>query len=60
LAKFTGNVFPAEFTQKFAGQAKSSNNGWACYKKKVGVEPVLVPRLAGGGSAPDYLLFIKV
>jgi len=27
LAKFTGNVFPAEFTQKFAGQAKSSNNG---------------------------------
>lgn len=37
LAKSAGNVFPAEFTQnsadKSAGKAKSSNNGWACYKK---------------------------
>jgi len=37
LAKFAGNVFPAEFTQKAAGKsagkAKSSSNDWACYKE---------------------------
>jgi len=37
MAKSAGNVFPAEFTQKYAGKsagkAKSSSNGWACYKE---------------------------
>jgi len=37
LAKSAENVFPVEFTQKFAGKsagkAKSSSNGWACDKE---------------------------
>jgi len=53
LAKSAGNVFPAEFTQKSAGKAKSFSNGWLA-TKKVGAEPGLVLKLAGGGSALIY------
>jgi len=52
-------VFPAEFTPKPAGKsaekARGSSNGWTCYKESRS-ESGLVPRLAGGGSAPDCLL----
>jgi len=37
LAKSAGNLFPAEFTQKYAGKsagkAKSSSNDWLCDKE---------------------------
>jgi len=37
MVKSAGNVFPAEFAQKFAGKSagktKNSSNGWTCYKE---------------------------
>jgi len=33
MAKYAGNVFPAEFAKKSTGKTKNSSNGRACNKE---------------------------
>jgi len=54
LSKSTGNVFPADCTPISAGKTRGLVMA-RLTTKKVEVEPVLVPRLAGGLAPPQYL-----
>nr|ABN08834.1 hypothetical protein MtrDRAFT_AC160924g13v1 [Medicago truncatula] len=54
-AKSAGNVFPAEFTQKSAAKSEAKFKVLVMAElatKKVGAEPGLVSRLAGGWLRP--------